>query len=75
MERLPWKTIEEKYPNQWVGLKEIVWENEDEFEISSAVVVYADKTIDELLQIQLNDDELHTCFTTPDTLGIDDDEE
>ena len=71
-ERMNWGEIEAKYPNQWVGLKEIEWEDEKEFDIRSALVVYTDKTIDELLEIQLEDGELHTCFTTPDTLGLDD---
>lgn len=62
-ERLLWKEIQKKYPDQWVGLAEISWK--DEANIESAVVKYADKTKDELLMMQING-EIFSCYTTPD---------
>ena len=65
--RLTWKEIVEKYPDQWVGLVDINWKNEANVE--SAVVKYSDKTADELLRLQIEEDpELYSTYTTPDNL-------
>jgi len=50
-QRLTWKEIQEKYPDQWVGLVDIVWQ--DESNIESAIVKYADKSKEELLILQI----------------------
>lgn len=62
-ERLTWKEIQEKYPDQWVGLIDIQWKNDSNIE--SAVVKYTDKTKDELLVMQIKN-EIFSCYTTPD---------
>ena len=36
--RLTWKEIAEKYPNTWVGLNDVKFENDDGANIESAVV-------------------------------------
>ena len=65
--RLTWKEIVEKYPDQWVGLVDINWKNEANVE--SAVVKYSDKTADELLRLQIEEDpDLYSTYTTPDNL-------
>ncbi len=69
-QRLTWKEIQEKYPDQWVGLVDIDWQ--DESNIESVVVKYADKSKEELLVLQIRD-EIFSCYTTPDNvfqLGI-----
>ncbi|MDE7313717.1 MAG: hypothetical protein K2N87_19180 [Eubacterium sp.] len=69
-ERLTWKQIQEKYPDQWVGLVDIRWRNDSN--IDSAVVRYTDKSKEELLMMQINN-EIFSCYTTPDNvfqLGI-----
>lgn len=37
-ERLTWKEIERKYPDTWVGLNDVKFENDDGANIESAVV-------------------------------------
>lgn len=68
--RLTWKEIQEQYPDQWIGLTDIDWH--DDSNINSAVVKYTDKSKEELLIMQIND-EIFSCYTTPDNvfqLGI-----
>ena len=66
-ERMTWKEIVSKYPDQWVGLIDVDWKNESN--VRSAVVKYIDKTSDELAIMQLDDDSLYSAYTTPDNLG------
>lgn len=62
-ERLTWQQIQEKYPDQWIGLVDVTWKNDANIE--SAVVKYVDKTKEELLMMQINN-EIFSCYTTPD---------
>lgn len=64
-ERLTWKEIQEKYPDQWVGLIDIEWYNQST--VQSAIVKYTDKTQGELLSMQLRG-EIFSCYTTPDNV-------
>lgn len=69
-ERLTWKEIQEKYPDQWVGLVDIKQKNASNIEF--AVVKYTDKTKDGLLVMQI-ENKIFSCYTTPDhvfQLGI-----
>ena len=67
-ERLTWKQIQEKYPNQWIGLISVKWKNDSNVE--SAIVKYTDKTSGDLLRLQLNGEpDLFSCFTTPNSRG------
>ena len=66
-ERLTWKEIAEKYPDQWVGLTDVDWE--DEANVRSAVVMYTDKTSSELTRMQIKDPNLYSTYTTPDILS------
>ena len=66
-ERLTWKEIQEKYPDQWVGLVDIDWKNSAN--VRSAVVKYTDKSCDELFLMGLHDEpDLHSFYTTPDNV-------
>ena len=64
-ERLTWDEIQEKYPDQWVGLVDIKWKYDSNIE--SAIVKYVDKSKDELLMMQIKD-EIFSCYTTPDNV-------
>ena len=63
--RMTWDEIVAKYPDQWVGLTDVDWENEAT--VRSAVVKYSDKTADELLWMQIRG-ELYSTYTTPANL-------
>ena len=66
-ERLTWEEIQEKYPDQWVGLAEVEYEPVNDATIKSAIVKYTDKSKNELtrMQIQTNGN-LLGVYTTPD---------
>lgn len=66
MERLLWKEIQKKYPDQWVGLSDVEWNGST---VVSANVKYTDKTRGELTRIQIKDDNLYSCYTEPDHLA------
>ena len=63
-ERLTWEEIKKKYPDQWVGLVDVKYK-EDNANIKSAVVKYTDKSHDELLLLKMEEDLIHR-YTTPD---------
>ena len=65
-ERLRWNEIQEKYPDQWVGLTDV---ERDGATVVSAIVKYTDKTRSELTRMQLKDDNLYSCYTHPDHLS------
>ena len=64
-ERLTRDEIDKRYPNQWVGLVDVIWE--DESNVESAVVKYTDKTKDELLLMQISGEIFSYC-TIPEYL-------
>ena len=67
-ERMTWTEIKEKYPEQWIGLVDIDWENGAT--VRSAVVKYVGKNSTELLEIKFdNEPELVVRYTSPDSLG------
>ena len=51
-ERLAWKQIVEKYSNQWVGLTEVEYEEDNDATIKTAIVKYTNKSKDELTWMQ-----------------------
>ncbi len=65
MERLTWEQIQEQYPNQWVGLSEVQYMDNDGVSVESAVVKYADKTKSELTRLVLKG-EIISRHTNPD---------
>ena len=63
-ERMTWDEIVRKYPDQWVGLTDV---ERDGASVKTAVVKYADKTSDELYDMQLSGQGVYTIYTTPET--------
>lgn len=66
-ERMTWKEIQEKYPDQWVGLVDVEYMNNDGVSIETAVVKYADKSKSELTRLAL-EGEIVSRYTTPDNM-------
>ena len=68
-ERMTWEEIQEKYPDQWVGLSDVEYEPDNNATIKSAIVKFTDKTKDELtmMQVQTNG-EILGRYTTPDNI-------
>lgn len=64
-ERLTWREIQEKYPEQWVGLIDVEYKPDNDASIRSAIVKYTDKSKDELTEMMLNG-ECISRYTTPD---------
>lgn len=64
-ERLTWEQIQKKYPDQWVGLTDVQYKNNDGVSVESAVVKYTDKTKSELTKLVL-DGEIISRHTNPD---------
>ena len=64
-ERLTWKQIQEKYLNQWVGLLDVKYMNDDGISIESAIVKYSDLSRTELTKRMLSG-EIVSRYTTPD---------
>lgn len=66
--RLTWKEIQSKYPDQWVGLIDVEYINNDGVSVETAVVKYSDKSKSELTKLSLKG-EIVSRYTTPDNLG------
>lgn len=64
-ERLTWEQIQDKYPDQWVGLTDVQYMDDDGGSVESAVVKYADKTKSELTKLVLSG-EIISRHTNPD---------
>lgn len=61
----------ERYPNQWLGLKEPVYLDDDGISLVSAEIVFTDKTCDELLEMQIDGrDGIIGWYTTDDSLQL-----
>lgn len=54
-----------KYPNQWVGLVDVQYQNDDGISVESAVVKYTDKTKSELTRLVLKG-EIISRHTNPE---------
>lgn len=52
-ERMTWEQIQKKYPNQWVGLIDVQYQNDDGISVESGIVKYTDKTKSELTRLVL----------------------
>ena len=63
-ERLTRQQMAEKYPNQYLGISNIQYENNDGVTIASAEVIYTDKTEEELLMMQVSGTEDIMCWYT-----------
>lgn len=65
--RMTWEQIQEKYPDQWVGLINVEYMPDNAATIKSAVVKYTDKSKGELTKMMLRG-EVISRYTTPDNL-------
>ena len=65
--RMTWDEIVHKYPDQWVGLTDVEWE--DQSNVRSAIVKYTNTPENELLMMQVKGEGVYTKYTTPDNLG------
>ena len=68
-QRLTWDEIESKYPDQWVGLTDVEWQ--DAANVRSAVVSYTDKEMDknDIFMKQASGEGVYSVYTTPDNLA------
>ena len=62
-ERLTRKQMADKYPNQWLGIRNIEYKGR---KIESAEVVYTQRTASELGLLSLKGEDVQPLFTTPD---------
>jgi len=65
---MTWKEIQETYPDKWVGLTDVEWEEPGSPDVASAVVKYADKSGFDLIGMQIKDSNLYSVYTTPDNV-------
>lgn len=65
-ERLTREQMSKKYPNTWLGLRNIKYQNDDGVTFESAEVIYTDKTASELGIMALQGEDIQPLFTTPD---------
>ena len=66
--RMTWTQIMELYPDKWVGISDVAWE-ENGGTIESAVVEYTDDNGGELTEMQINSKgKFMAVYTTPDNV-------
>lgn len=65
LERLTWEQIQEKYPSQWIGLRDVKYIDDDGISIESAIVKYSDLSRTELTKRMLSG-EIVSRYTTSD---------
>ena len=68
-ERLTWKQIQEKYPDQWVGITDVEYEPDNDSTIRCATVIAVHKGKNELTEMQLDTKgKVLARYTTPDNV-------
>ena len=68
-ERMAWEEIQEKYPDQWIGLADVEYEPDHNDTIKTAIVKCTDKSKDELKMMQIQTHgEILGRYTTPDNI-------
>lgn len=66
-DRMTWEEIQKKYPDQWVGLIDVKYVDDDGISVESAVVKYTDKSKSDLTRLVLKG-EIISRYTTPDNI-------
>ena len=66
-ERLTWKEIQDKYPDQWVGLTDVEYVNNDGISIETAIVKIANMKKNDCTRMTANG-EIIGRYTTPDNV-------
>lgn len=69
-ERLTRQQMAERYPNQYLGIRNPQYLNNDGITLTSAEVVYTDKTERELVMIQIKNKSISAWYTNDDTLPL-----
>ena len=64
--RMSREQINTSYPNQWVGIRDVQYENGTRH-IMSADVVYTDRTASEIAEMTIRGEDIQPLFTTPDS--------
>ncbi len=68
-QRMTWPQIQECYPNQWVGLVDVEYEENNPSTISSAIVAVSDKSKKELVLEQIKSNGTFLArYTNPNKL-------
>ena len=67
IERLTREQMEQKYPNQWIGINNIEYYDSNKRDMKSANIVYTNKTASELGLLALHGEDIQPYFTTPDS--------
>ena len=71
LERMTREQMAKQYPNQWLGLRNVQYKNDDGITLESAEVIYTDKTRDELLEMQIDGkDGIIGWYTTENNLQL-----
>lgn len=70
VERLTRQQMAEKYPNQYLGIRNPYYHNNDGITLTSAEVIYTNKTERELIMIQIEDKTISVWYTNDDTLPL-----
>lgn len=65
-ERMSWEDIQKKYPDQWVGLTEVQWVDDDGVTVQSAVVSFIGTKSEVTLEAIKN--AMIARYTTPDNV-------
>lgn len=69
--RLTREQMSKQYPDQWLGLRNVQYKNNDGITLESAEIVYTDKTKDELLEMQIDGTEgIIGWYTTENNLQL-----
>ena len=66
-DRMTWEEIQKKYPDQWVGLVDVKYVDDDGISVESAVVKYTDKSKSDLTRLALKG-EIIFRYTTPNNI-------
>ncbi len=66
-ERMTWEQIQEKYPDQWIGMVDVEYEPDNGATIHSAIVRYVGLPKGELTRMML-DGKCISRYTTPDNV-------
>ncbi len=64
-ERLTWEEIQEKYPDQWVGMVDVKYMDDDGVSVESGVVKYVDTPEYDLLMMAVRGEAV-VRYTNPD---------
>lgn len=70
-QRLTREQMSKQYPNQWLGLRNMEYKNNDGITLLSAEVVFTDKSKDELLEMQIDGkDGIIGWYTSENNLSL-----